>query len=131
MAYIAGAGPFQDRRAFPFPEFVLLDYDLKATIAPRVIEAIRKLPHAQSLPIVIYSNSADQADALRCFQAGAEHYLIKPAKLSRVRIILQTLYRCATAEPPHYLALEGLEEHHWHVHEPTGPSPSSRTGLKT
>lgn len=130
VAYIAGRGPLQDRRLCPFPEFVLLDYDLKVTIAPRVITAVRKLPRAKALPIVIYSNGGDQADALRCYQAGADHYLVKPTYLSRVRIILETLYRCATAEPPDYEPLCCLEEHRLHIGEAQSSTTSPGPRLK-
>jgi len=120
LAYISGEGPFQDRRAYPVPDFLLLDYDLKATVAPRVIDAMRKLPHGKSLPIVVYSNSADQADALRCYQAGGSQYLVKPARLSRVRVILETLYQCATSKPPDFQLIESLREHRWHFAHSAG-----------
>src|ERR1041385_9250922 len=111
LAYIAGESPFTDARAYPFPAFVLLDYDLKITTAPRIITAIRKLPRGKSLPIIVYSNSVDEGDVLRSYQAGADHFLTKAVGLSRVRVILETLYRCATSVPPNYGALMELEEH--------------------
>src|SRR5689334_9718231 len=69
LTYIGREGVFEDTRAYPPPDFILLDYDLKITIAPTVIQAIRKLPHGKGLTLVIYSNSADQGDALRCHES--------------------------------------------------------------
>jgi CheY-like chemotaxis protein len=131
LAYIGREDPFQDTRAYPVPDFVLLDYDLKASTAPRVIQAMRKLQRGKSLPIVVYSNSGDRADILRSYQAGADHYLIKPARLARVRVILEILYACATSQPPDYGALARLEEHPLHLGDSPGATPGCDSRLKS
>lgn len=126
LAYIAGESPFADARVYPFPAFVLLDYDLKVTTAPPIIRVMRKLPRGKALPIIVYSNSVDEEGVLRSYQAGADHFLKKAVGLSRAKVILETLYRCATSAPPNYDALMDLEEHRRYSQEARGPEAAPR-----
>ena len=111
LQYVAGAEPFDDEGAYPLPDFVLLDYDLGSMTADRVVARMRKQPRGKGLPIIVYTNSSDRGDMMRCYRAGANHFLMKPTSLERVKAILHTLYHCATARPPCYDVVASLKEH--------------------
>jgi CheY-like chemotaxis protein len=92
LAYLGFPDAFSPLRKFSQPTFLLLDYDLKETTAPEVIPKVRALARGKSLPIIIYSSSCDIGDAIRAYQAGANHFVAKSADLSRLRLILASLY---------------------------------------
>ena len=92
LSYLAFPDAFAPSRKFSQPAFLLLDYHLKGTIAPEVIPRVRALAVGRSLPIIIYSSSGDIGNVMRASQAGANHFLTKSADLSRLRLILASLY---------------------------------------
>lgn len=110
-AYLNGEGSFADRTIHPFPQLALLDYQLRGVTVAEVLPALKKLPGCSNLPFVIFSGS-ESADRLKnSYQAGADHFLLKPSGLHRLELIVKTLYDCATSIPPCYLALRALPEY--------------------
>lgn len=105
-------GPlFVDRRVFPFPEFILCDYDLKISLGSDLVSALRAIPSCAALPIIMFSGSLDQACVLSSYAAGANAYLCKPSVPNRLDILVQTLYVCATSVPANFDRLKYLEEY--------------------
>jgi CheY-like chemotaxis protein len=92
LAYLAFPDAFAPLRKFSQPAFLLLDYHLNETTAPEVIPKVRALARGRSLPIIVYSSSCDRGDAFRAYQAGANHFVTKSADLSRLRLILTSLF---------------------------------------
>jgi len=102
----AGAGGSE-----PPPAFLLLDYDLRPATAPEVIARVKALGGGwKHLPIIVYSNSLEADDAARAYEAGADHFFVKPLQVTRVRAILQALLGCATSPDKDYSALGMLPE---------------------
>jgi CheY-like chemotaxis protein len=111
IAYLKGERPFEDRRVYPFPAFLLCDYDLKLSEAPDVVRAIRAIPFCAALPIIIFSGSDDKGCVHRSYFAGADHYLCKPASADRLDAIARALYDCAMLAPRTFQTISGLQEY--------------------
>jgi CheY-like chemotaxis protein len=111
IAYLKGEPPFEDRRVYPFPAFLLCDYDLKISQGPDLVSAIRAIPLCEDLPIIIFSSSDDKGCVLASYLAGADSYLCKPSVPARLDILIQTLYACAASEPRSFEPLSGLPEY--------------------
>ena len=60
--YLKGAGKFADRAEFPLPCLVLLDLKLPYVMGLEVLRWIRKDSATATLPVVILSASAQEAD---------------------------------------------------------------------
>jgi CheY-like chemotaxis protein len=83
MDYLAGAGAFGDRTAYPQPDLVLLDLKLPKMSGLEVLEWIRGQPGLRTLVVIVLTSSPDARDARRAYELGANSYVIKPADLQK------------------------------------------------
>ena len=60
------------------PAFVLLDLNMPGTDGRDVLEALKGDPELQSLPVIIFTTSANARDIADCYRLGANSYLTKP-----------------------------------------------------
>ncbi|MGO8679224.1 MAG: response regulator [Limisphaerales bacterium] len=77
--YLAGKGVYADRRAHPLPAVVLLDLKLPVVSGFEVLEWLREQPEFKSLPVVIFSSSAQPEDQARASELGADDFVQKPS----------------------------------------------------
>ena len=77
--YLAGAGKFSDRAKYPIPSLVLLDLKLPKKMGMEVLHWIREESSVRKLPVVILSASAQKSDVDRCYEFGANAFLVKPS----------------------------------------------------
>jgi CheY-like chemotaxis protein len=80
--YLAGHGPFANRRAHPLPGLVLLDLNLPYWSGFEVLEWIRQQPRLRRVPVVVLTSSNRADDIARAYDAGANGYLVKPNALA-------------------------------------------------
>lgn len=81
--YLAGAGPFADRTAFPQPDLILLDLKLPKQSGLEVLEWMRGQAGLRSIVVIVLTSSPDAHDARRAYQLGANSYVIKPPDLQK------------------------------------------------
>ena len=79
--YLAGNGPFADRRKYPMPSLVLLDLNLPYWSGIEVLEWMRQQPQLRSMPVVVFTSSNRPDDIARAYDAGANAYVVKPNSL--------------------------------------------------
>jgi CheY-like chemotaxis protein len=89
--YLAGKGPFADRKLHPLPGLVLLDLNLPYWSGFEVLEWIRQQPHVRRVPVIIFSSSSRPDDIARAYDAGANAYLLKPNSLSELTALTLAL----------------------------------------
>jgi len=63
------------------PGLVLLDLNLPGTDGRDVLAMLKNDPLTKRLPIVVMTSSRDQMDIDRCYDAGANSYVVKPVNL--------------------------------------------------
>jgi two-component system phosphate regulon response regulator PhoB len=75
------------------PDLVLLDWMLPLKSGLEVCRQIRRRPDTRSLPVIIVTARAEDADLVRGLDTGADDYIAKPfsieALLARVRALLR------------------------------------------
>lgn len=76
--YLAGTGEFADRTAHPLPALVFLDLKLPLVSGTEVLAWIRKQKEFEGLIVVVLTSSNEPADLNRCYQLGANSYVVKP-----------------------------------------------------
>src|SRR5437879_12450070 len=82
--YLAGAEKFSDRQKYPMPRLVLLDLKLPRKTGIEVLQWIRGQPVLRKLPVIILSASAQKSDVGRCYEVGANAFLVKPTGIDTV-----------------------------------------------
>jgi chemotaxis family two-component system response regulator Rcp1 len=65
----------------PRPDLILLDLNLPRKDGREVLEEIKRNPVLKSIPVVILTTSASEADILRSYLLHANCYITKPVDL--------------------------------------------------
>jgi chemotaxis family two-component system response regulator Rcp1 len=65
----------------PRPDLILLDLNLPKKDGREVLEEIKESPSLKSIPVVILTTSASDADILRSYKLHANCYITKPVGL--------------------------------------------------
>jgi len=135
IAYLNRIDQFSDSEKFLIPSFVLLDYSIGAHTGPDLLRWMRARPEFSQTPVAIFSDSEFGGSVSKSYQAGANHFLIKPTSLQRLEAIIRALGQCLTSSPPRFDLLRNLPEYcfppmlcpsnlaHWAARrvEPLGP----------
>ncbi len=78
LAYLFGKAPYDDRSAYPLPALVILDLKMPRVDGFEVLNAVKSAPHLRRIPVVVLTSSSEAADIDRCYDLGANSYLVKP-----------------------------------------------------
>lgn len=62
----------------PFPSLILLDLNLPRKNGIEVLQEIKTNRLTQHLPVIILSTSSNRHEIRKCYDLGANSYLIKP-----------------------------------------------------
>lgn len=63
------------------PDLVMLDLNLPGLDGRDVLAMIKNDPNTRRLPVIVMTSSDDQVDIDRCYDAGANSYIVKPVNL--------------------------------------------------
>ena len=88
--YLKGEGKFADREQFPMPCLVLLDLKLPFVMGFEVLSWIRQQP-GMTVPVVILSSSAEDADMATAYRLGANAFLTKPSAVSELEDMVRAI----------------------------------------
>ncbi len=79
--YLAGSGPFSDRRRHPLPCMVLLDFKLPKASGLDVLRWLRSRRELADLPVFMISSSGEQSDRSAAQRAGVDAYRVKTVSI--------------------------------------------------
>lgn len=77
LDYLFRKGRYAKRRSVS-PQLVLLDLNLPKVSGVEVLRQIKSNKLTQPIPVVVLTNSQQDASIIECGQLGAENYLVKP-----------------------------------------------------
>jgi CheY-like chemotaxis protein len=80
MAYLRQQAPFGEASR---PELVLLDLNLPRKDGREVLAEMKQDPDLATIPVVVLTTSADEADVLKAYQLHANSYVTKPVELDK------------------------------------------------
>ena len=78
MSFLQREGAYSD---VPRPDLILLDLNLPKKDGREVLKSIKESPTLSTIPVVILTTSASEADILRSYQLHANCYITKPVGL--------------------------------------------------
>ena len=67
------------------PDIIFIDVNMPKMDGITALQAIKNLPLAQSVPIIIYSTSANETHIAKAMEYGASQYLVKPSNFIKLR----------------------------------------------
>ena len=78
LDFLYGKGAFSDRNILEHPKLILLDLKMPKVSGMQVLEKIKTDPQLKSIPIVILTSSKEDPDIKKCYELGANSYIVKP-----------------------------------------------------
>lgn len=79
--FLNATGEFVGRDITNKPKVILLDLKLGPVSGVKVLERIKANEHTQNIPVIILSGSRENVDLKKCYDLGADNYLVKPIEL--------------------------------------------------
>src|SRR2546426_8610291 len=71
------------------PDLILLDLNLPGTSGYEVLAELQQDPELKCIPVVVLTSSSRQEDINRCYELGANAYLVKPPELEQALSLLR------------------------------------------
>ena len=75
----------------PRPDLILLDLNLPKKDGREVLEEVKVSPTLKSIPVVILTTSASDADILRSYRLHANCYITKPVSLDAFLEVVKSI----------------------------------------
>ena len=83
LEYLFKEGRYADRGPVEEPRLVLLDVKLPLVDGPEVLRRVKQDPRTRHLPVVMLTTSTEDIDMRRCYEHGANSYIVKPVDMER------------------------------------------------
>jgi two-component system response regulator len=103
LQYLQGEPPYVDRERYPLPHLVLLDLKMPRVDGFEVLEAVKRDERTRPIPVVVLTSSSEGSDIKRCYDLGANSYLVKPVSFERLAGVVAEVGK-------YWLALNALPE---------------------
>jgi two-component system response regulator len=79
LQFIFGEGKYAESRDLLYrPKVILLDIQMPKVNGIEVLQKVKTDPRTRATPIVILTSSKEDPDIQRCYDLGANSYLVKP-----------------------------------------------------
>lgn len=92
LEFIFGTGRYATSRDISFPpKLVLLDIQMPKVNGIEVLQQIKSDERTRSMPVVILTSSKEDPDIKRCYELGANSYIVKPVNFDRFTQAIHSL----------------------------------------
>ena len=91
IEFLSHTGQFANRTKSPTPRLVLLDLKLPYKSGLEVLQWIREQEFLRTVPVIVFTTSAENSDVERAYRLGANAYLVKPANMNELSNILKSI----------------------------------------
>lgn len=81
LDFVFGTGIYADKGLQDMtPKVMLLDLKMPRVNGIEVLQKMKNDPRTKSIPIVILTSSAEDPDVKKCYELGANSYIVKPVE---------------------------------------------------
>lgn len=78
LDFLFGKGAYQDRNTELKPKVVLLDLKMPKVDGIEVLQKMKSEELTKKIPVVVLTSSNQDPDINRCYELGANSYIVKP-----------------------------------------------------
>jgi DNA-binding NtrC family response regulator len=75
------------------PHCIFIDMNMPRMNGLQCLEAIKKIPRLQSVPVYMYSTSSDPKSVAETRDMGAIDFIVKPSSISTLSSILKPIFK--------------------------------------
>ncbi len=83
-----------------FPDFIMLDLNMPRRNGREALQDIKQHPVFRKIPVIIYTTTQDEREIKRCYELGANTYIVKPSTFENmvkmVGVVLRYWYSTAS-----------------------------------
>lgn len=96
-------GIYSERDSSQYPKLILLDLKMPKVSGIQVLETVKTDCNLKSLPVVMLTSSNEGPDIEKCFELGANSYIVKPVDSDNFFHAINKigLYWIILSQPPH------------------------------
>jgi two-component system response regulator len=80
LDFLFRRGNFVLRKAGQQPKVIFLDLKMPKVSGVEVLAQIKNDPELKSIPVIILTSSKEDPDIKKCYQLGANSYIVKPVE---------------------------------------------------
>ena len=80
LDFLFGSGKFIGRDTNLKPRLILLDLKMPKVDGMEVLEVVKSNDATKKIPVVILTSSKEDPDVNRCYELGANGYIVKPVE---------------------------------------------------
>lgn len=91
IEYLDGGGKFAERRRYPLPDLVLLDFRLPPGGGLEVVRWVRRHPDLNRLVVIFFTGSVLQRDVDQAYESGANALIEKELTFEGLQESLERL----------------------------------------
>jgi two-component system, response regulator len=78
LDFIYGKGAYEGRSLQNMPKMILLDLKMPKVNGMEVLQKVKSDPLTRTIPVIILTSSAEDPDIKKCYELGANSYIVKP-----------------------------------------------------
>ena len=91
MDFLLGRGKFTGRDVSLTPRLILLDLKMPKMDGMEVLEMVKSNAATKKIPVVILTSSNEDPDVSRCYELGANGYIVKPVEFDSFIVAVSEL----------------------------------------
>lgn len=103
LDFIFATGKYSSTREIQYsPKVILLDIQMPKVNGLEVLQKIKSDPRTRSIPVVILTSSKESPDIQKCYDLGANSYIVKPVNFEGFAEAIKNLgfYWLLLNQPP-------------------------------
>jgi two-component system response regulator len=91
LDYIFAEGKYAGRQVEDTPKVILLDLKMPKVNGIEVLEKIRGDERTKRIPVVVLTSSKEDPDIQKCYNLGANSYVVKPVEFDKFQKAISDL----------------------------------------
>lgn len=91
LDFLFAEGRYANRTPNTPPRLMLLDLKLPRLNGLQVLERVKADSHLRTMPVVVLTSSREDRDVARCYQLGANSYIVKPVEFDAFKDAIRQL----------------------------------------
>jgi two-component system response regulator len=82
LDFLFGVGKYEGRDVTITPKLILLDLKMPKVDGMQVLSTVKSNEATKKIPVVILTSSKEDPDLSRCYELGANSYIVKPVEFN-------------------------------------------------
>ncbi len=103
LDFLFGTGIYTGRNIENKPRLIMLDLKMPKVDGTEVLAKIKSNDNTKRIPVVVLTSSKENPDVERCYDLGANSYIVKPVEFENFMDAIGSsgLYWMLLNQPPH------------------------------